>query len=163
MERSLHDMHRHRQTGWAPSSACHARAHAPASSAEQQFIAMERKFGATGGMVRGDDLASLMHGQCEQPVSVVARWIVERHVVNFTWRCETLLPLFQLEPHSLALRPSVVHTIQELRDVFDDWEMALWFAEPNTWLRGAAPVDLIRDHETAVLGAARADRFVARG
>ena len=53
--------------------------------------------------------------------------------------------------------------VQELRDAFDDWDLALWFAESNAWLCGAAPVDVIGGDPVAVLHAARADRLIARG
>jgi hypothetical protein len=59
--------------------------------------------------------------------------------------------------------PSVVDVVEELRDVFDDLELALWFVSPNAWLGHAAPVDLVNRDDETMLQAARADRFVAWG
>ena len=53
---------------------------------------------------------------------------------------------------------SVVH---ELTDVLDNWMLAQWFTKPNDWLKGGRPVDLVSISFSKVLGAARADRFVA--
>jgi hypothetical protein len=42
-------------------------------------------------------------------------------------------------------------------------EIGDWFVEPNVWLGGAAPIELMNRDVEAVLLAARADRFVAAG
>lgn len=130
---------------------------------DRQFHVMEQAFRATGGVVCGDDLATLVRSRSEQPVSIIARWIVERLAVSFEWQAQTMLPMFQFDLPGLTLRPRVAAVVQELRDVFDDWDLALWFAESNAWLCGAAPVDVIGGDPVAVLDAARADRFIARG
>jgi len=46
---------------------------------------------------------------------------------------------------------------------FDDWDVAVWFAEPNTWPYGQAPVDVLRAEPSAVVHAARADRYIVTG
>ena len=50
-----------------------------------------------------------------------------------------------------------------LRSVFDEWELAEWFACPNSWLGGQTPASQVVLDEQAVVEAARADRFVAAG
>jgi hypothetical protein len=50
-----------------------------------------------------------------------------------------------------------------LTDVLDNWTLAWWFTEPNAWLKGRRPVDMVDGQFSEVLGAARADRFVAVG
>src|SRR5205085_220740 len=144
MERSLQsiDSARHPRI-WLPPISPEASAGASRWPEQRRFRVLERAFRKTGGIVCGDDLASLLRGRWEQPLSKVARWIVGRHAVSFTWRSAILLPMFQFDPPSLALRPSVADVVEELRDVFDDWDLASWFAEPNAWLGDAAPVDLI--------------------
>jgi hypothetical protein len=71
--------------------------------------------------------------------------------------------MFQFELRSMSLLPRLQAVLSELVSVFDEWEAALWFAQPNSWLQGAAPVDLIGGDAPAVLHAARADRFIATG
>lgn len=129
----------------------------------RQFLVMERAFAMRGGLVTGEELAGRMRTRHEQPISVLARWIVSRCVLSIAWRGQTLVPLFQFEPHDLSVRRSVGRVIVELRDVFDDWELALWFAQPNAWLGHASPLRMLDEDAAAVLQAARADRFIARG
>jgi hypothetical protein len=129
----------------------------------RQFLAMERAFSVHGGMASGEEVARQLRQRCDQPISMLARWIVSRTVVSIAWRAQTLLPTFQFDRRDMSLRTPVVQAIAELRDVFDDWDLALWFAQPNAWLKDSSPVDLLAQDDTAVLQAARADRFVARG
>jgi len=114
-------------------------------------------------MVAADDLAGLLRGRVEQPLSTVARWIVAREVVSVAWRARTLLPLFQFDLASARVRAPVATVVSELVDVFDDGELARWFAEPNVLLGNISPVQRISADPGAVLAAARADRFIARG
>ena len=132
-------------------------------SEELEFSAMRQAYRRTGGLAIADDVAQRLSDRMSQPVSVVARWIVSRSVLNIQWGSQRLVPLFQFDVHGLSPRPSVAAVIRELADVFDDWELALWFVQPNPMLRGASPMDVIALDATAVLAAARAQRFVARG
>ena len=131
------------------------------SREHRQFLAMDRALLCHGGLITGDDLTLLLRTRSDQPISIIARWIVARKIMSFTWREQTLIPLFQFNLRDVSLRTSVMNAADELRTVFDDWELVRWFTEPNGWLRDAAPVDLIHYDDQAVLQAARADRFVA--
>ena len=124
---------------------------------------LERAFRSSGGTVAADELAYLLRGRVEQPLSTVARWIVAPEVVSFEWRSQTLLPLFQFDLAAARLRAPVADVVRELASVFDDWDLACWFTEPNAWLGDAAPAELVDAHAGAVLAATRADRFIARG
>ena len=120
-------------------------------------------FSDIGGVVNGDALASLLRGCTEQPISLLARWIVQREVISFSWHSQTLLPLFQFDLEALQVRPGVPQVIAELRQAFDDVELADWFARPNSWLQGGTPARRFQSDLPAVLQAARADRYVALG
>lgn len=156
-----------RQTGHATGAwlaTGHWHPPAPVQSLEErQVLSMERAFRGHGGLASGEDLSLRLRARCDQPISLLARWIVSRTILSVSWRTQTLIPMFQFDPHDMSLRPSVTQVFGELRDVFDDWELALWFAQPNAWLKDASPVDLLVIDPAAVLDAARADRFVARG
>jgi hypothetical protein len=104
-----------------------------------------------------------MRRRSDQPISTLARWIVDREVVHFAWQGATLLPLFQFDRYRVLLDPMVVSVVRELRDAFDDWEIALWFVTPNAGTNGVAPVDEVESNLSAALAAARTDRFVALG
>jgi hypothetical protein len=128
-----------------------------------QHEAMTHAFRSHGGFISSDDVAQGLRGVCDQPVSRLARWIVSRAVISISWRARTLMPAFQFNRADMAIVPGVTDVLQELRTVFDNWELALWFAAPNAWLDYAAPVTLLADDALSVLQAARTDRFIALG
>lgn len=132
-------------------------------AAAAQHIMMVDAYRRTGGLVSGAEVALLLRRHSRQPLSLLARWIVARRVVSFVWHSEILVPLFQFDRHDMSLRREIGQVVDELADTFDDWELAAWFAQPNSWLQDAAPVELIDVDQPAVLQAARADRFIARG
>ena len=104
-----------------------------------------------------------MRDHVDQPVSAIARWIVERKVLTFMWRQQRWIPAFQFDEDGMVLREVPQKVFAELTGVFDDLEVASWFATPNLLLGDAAPVDRIVDHPCCVIAAARLDRFVAKG
>ena len=130
---------------------------------DRQLAAMACGFQRHGGLATGDDIVRLLRHRSDQPISTLARWIVERNVVHFAWQGTTLLPLFQFDRYRMLLNPIVLRVVRELRDAFDDWEIALWFVTPNASTNGVAPVDAFESNPLAALAAARTDRFVALG
>jgi hypothetical protein len=130
---------------------------------DRQFLDMSRAFAAQGGWVSGDEMARRMRRQWDQPISVLARWIVKREIVNIAWHSQILIPLFQFSSDAQQIRLVVRAALAELKGVFDDWEIAAWFAQTNVWLGEQRPLDLVAGNHVAVIEAARADRFIARG
>ena len=124
---------------------------------------MRHAFRGTGGVIAGDEFSQLLRRKLDQPISLLARWIVQRRIVHFEWRCLTWLPLFQFDLASMQVRPGVHQAVAELRNVFDDWELTQWFARPNCWMDGGSPSELMAAAPNSVLEVARADRFVAAG
>ena len=120
-------------------------------------------FDATGGVVSGDELAALLRGGVDEPMSMLARWIVRRAVLHLPCTAGICLPKFQFDLARHSVRPGVRETIAALCGVFDDWELADWFTRPNNWIGNVSPAALIAADPNAVLHAARADRFVAMG
>src|ERR1700761_1176700 len=129
----------------------------------QQFEAMSAAFRPHGGFVNADDVTHRLRRLPEHPLSMLERWLVSRKVLNVWWRGQTLMPMFQFDLENMAVKQACARVVDELNAVFDDWELTLWFATPNTWLDGATPVALLASDAFAVLQAARADRFVSRG
>jgi hypothetical protein len=130
---------------------------------DREFLAMQRAFAQSGGgLANGDDIARLMRRHSAQPLSTLARWIVDRRVVSFVWRGQTWLPLFQFDP-DMQPRADACAIVAELVGVYDDWELALWFVQPSEWLDDATPLERFGANPFDVLQAARIDRFVANG
>ncbi|MGJ7483760.1 hypothetical protein ACSFA2_00795 [Variovorax sp. LT2P21] len=126
------------------------------AGSDAHFIALLNAYRASGGLAEGSEIAA------RQPVtglSALARAIASRAVVSVDWAGQRWLPIFQFEPGDLAVRPLVRVLIDELSDVLDDWELADWFVEPNAWLRGAPPLQLVDTDFARVHDTARALRF----
>jgi hypothetical protein len=118
---------------------------------------------ASGGLVEAERLVGLMRCGATQPISQLARWIVARQVLSLPWNSQTLLPLFQFTDDLAGLQPGFVAAQAELGAVFDDWELALWFASGNCALQGAVPADCVATRPVEVWQAARTDRYIATG
>ncbi len=146
-----------------PGTRPHAPARADAVFDRAEVTGWMGAFRATGGMVSGDELAYMLRRGADQPVSLVARWIVDQHVVRVDWHGALLLPLFQFDLASASVHTGVREAITVLSGPFDAWETAEWFARPNEWLGGHIPADMITLDPAATVQAARADRFVVTG
>jgi hypothetical protein len=133
------------------------------SSCERHFGTMEAAYRRSGGVASDAQVVRMLRQCSDQPLARLARWIAARDVVSFEFRATTWLPLFQFDSATPSVLPAVTAVIQELTDVFDDWELAVWFARPNAWLRERTPVEVLAACPNAVREAARADRFIARG
>lgn len=116
-----------------------------------------------GGLASGDQVASMLRCEQGQPISTLAKWIVSRKVISLVWKSQLLLPLFQFDRADMSPRAEVLAVAQELSRAFDDWELAAWFASPNSWLCDALPAELVLVDHARVMDAARADRFIALG
>ena len=130
---------------------------APASP-DEAFIEMLRAYRRSGGIAR--------------EVEVLRKWprrsaltsgpdLFCAPVICFEWAGVFWLPRFQFAGEDLDPRPGPAQVVSELASVFDGWEMALWFSLPNLWIGDARPIDLLDECFASVLGAARADRFIA--
>jgi hypothetical protein len=128
-----------------------------------QMQTMHAAFCDHGGLMAGDALAERLRPMFPQPVSRLAKWIVTRSVISVAWQGCTMLPLFQFQPCDMSIRTNFSRVFDELKDTFDNWEAALWFATPSDWLDKRTPVDCLDENVLDVIHAARADRFIARG
>lgn len=134
----------------------------PASLARRALWARDEEFLA---LLR----ACRRHGGLARPRELLQRGLPwpaadgEAPPVRFDWAHQTWLPLFQFEPETTSVRADVLRVVRELGQAFDDWHLARWFVEPNSWLGSRVPLDLMPLDLDAVCNAARADRFVAMG
>jgi hypothetical protein len=129
---------------------------------DRQYLDMSRAFETRGGWVSGDEMSRHLRRHWDQPISVLANWVMNREIVNIVWHGRILVPVFQFSSEDLQIRPLVRAALAELVGVFDDWEIAVWFTQPNAWLHEQPPLDLVARGDNTVIEAARADRFIAR-
>ena len=137
---------------------------APRLNAErQQFAQMLESYRNHGGLARVQEVLALFQRSGGPDVATFARWIVQRDVICFEWQDQTWFPWFQLNRLDMAPHPRLGLVFAELAPVYDHWELAYWFAQPNPWLVDCTPVQTLASDLSAVLYAARADRFIANG
>lgn len=157
-----------------PLHQAHARQHTPDTAPSSEvvplhWLSVAAAFAGTGGVASADELARLIRQRCEEtggqpesePASLVARWMASRAVVSLRSPWGPMFPLFQFDLPNASVVDAMAPLQDELRPVFDDLELALWFVTPNDWLGGARPAFAMHHSLPAVLQAARADRFVA--
>jgi hypothetical protein len=126
---------------WKPIAGCGTvSAMQAAATKASQFAAMAKAYGPMPGMASSHDVVWRLQRHHDQPISVLAHWIVERRVIALEWQSQMLLPLFQFQLSDMSLCEPVVQVIHELSEVLDGWDLALWFALPNPWLQSASPV-----------------------
>ncbi len=144
----------------APEDCCHAE---PGPGRQCKNACLVDAFRSSGGVATGSELAAILSPLVDQSISRVARWIVSREVVTFAWRATILIPLFQFDLDRMCVRAGMHSVCSELWGAMDSSELVLWFALPNAWLDGATPAKKMATDVGAVLNAARADRFIAKG
>jgi len=127
------------------------------------FDAMMGIYKTCGGTARADELALLLEEKSRGNFVSVAKRIVSRDIFSFEWQNHFWIPMFQFNYHDLSVKQEVRRVAHELHAVLDSWTLAQWFTEPNVWLKGRRPVHMVDGQFSEVLGAARADRFVATG
>jgi hypothetical protein len=143
------------------SGVLHRVGDAPRVLKGRQFQAMATAFARHRGLVTADDVVARLRGRVDEPISSLARWIVGREIVNIVWQGQRHVPLLQFDLARMTIRPEFLRVVVELRCVFDDWELALWFIEPCAWMQGAVPIDRIDVNARDVHRAAMVDRFIA--
>ena len=127
------------------------------------FDAMIGAYQTSGGTSRVDDFALLLEQRQRGNFVSVAKRIVSRDIFSFEWQDDFWIPMFQFNPEDMSIKQEARRVVHELACVLDNWTLALWFTQSNAWLKGRRPVDMIDRNFSEVLGAARADRFVATG
>lgn len=124
---------------------------------------MRDAYRRSGGLARGEELARLLEDQRRGDFVSLAKLIAAGEVLAFEWRDAHWIPMFQFDLGDLSIKPAPRRVLAELSKAFDGWSLAAWFVEPSSWLNRQRPVDLLESDPSAVLEAARADRFIATG
>jgi hypothetical protein len=129
--------------------------------ADNQFVQMLNGFRESGGLARLQEVAELCACHGGPDIESLSRSLARREVICFEWQSHGWLPLFQFNPNDMRLCSQVQPVISELSCIYDPWDLAFWFSQPNPWLANRAPADALLSDPSTVLQAARADRFVA--
>ncbi len=119
---------------------------------------MLNSYRGSGGLAREQEVVALFKRRYGPDLATLASWIVEREVICFEWQSQIWLPWFQFNRFDMAPQPELGQVLAELTCVYDPWELANWFAQPNPWLADRTPVDTLASDLSAVLHAARVSR-----
>ena len=117
------------------------------------------RFSERGGLASTDELVHLMRPHWRQPISILAKWIVGRRVLSFSWHSQILLPAFQFDAPRMTPKQVIVDCSIELGEMVDDEGFAAWFVRPSEWLEGRIPLDLISDDPGLAVEAAARTRL----
>ena len=128
---------------------------------DDQFVAMLNAYRGSGGLARDGELVALSRHRSGPDADTLAKWIAEREVIGFEWQSRTWLPVFQFNLFDMTRPPALEQVLAELNPVYDSWELANWFAQPNPWLADRVPAETLELDPFSVLQAARASRFIA--
>lgn len=130
---------------------------------EREFHDLQLSYRATGGIASGEDLSRLLADQRRGDFISLARHIADRKIFGFDWLSSFWIPMFQFDLGDLSVREPPRQVRAELEEHYAGWGLASWFVQPSTWLKHQRPIDLLLGDLSAVLQAARADRFIAAG
>lgn len=123
---------------------------------DARFLGLLAAYRTSGGLATGHEIAAR---RPRTGLSELARAIAARELIGMEWGGQRWLPFFQFECGDVAVRAPVRLLVGELADLLDDGDMAQWFVQPNAWLNGAQPLQLLDSDFAHVHDAARALRF----
>jgi hypothetical protein len=126
-----------------------------------RFVNLLNAFRDSGGLARANEVASQFQRRSEQHISVLGGWLLKRQAIAFEWHSKLWIPLFQFNPADMSLRSGLSEILAELVVVYNDWDLANWFAKPNAWLSDGLPANALAVAAPQVLWAARAERSAA--
>ena len=116
-----------------------------AIGSDGDFVSMLDAYRRSGGLARACEAINVLEPRRGPDLATLARWIVERRVISFAWQTQTWLPWFQFKCVDRFPDSALELVVAELAAVYDDWEMAHWFARPNSILAGRMPVERVGD------------------
>ncbi|BDT66605.1 hypothetical protein os1_07680 [Comamonadaceae bacterium OS-1] len=130
---------------------------------DNQFISLLDSYRPSGGLARTQETLEMFMRRCGPDLATVARWMARREVLYLDWHAQSWMPMFQFDLVEMVPLPQLAPVLVELNPVYAPWAMAAWFAQPNPWLGGERPAEVLVSNPAGVLDAARADRFVVLG
>lgn len=118
------------------------------------FIALLEAYRGTGGLAPAALLVESLQAHQRGDLGRLARLVAERTVFVVDWRGDAWIPMFQFNAQDLTCKAGAGLVRAELAGAASDWALAVWFAQPNAWLEGRRPVDVMESDLVAVLDAA---------
>jgi hypothetical protein len=150
------------QRDWSSLGPTHGQSTADRDEEERQrnmrFVTLLNAFRESGGLARANEVASQFQRRSDGNAAVLGDWLVKREAISFEWDSRLWMPLFQFNASDMSLRAGLADILTELVQVYDDWDLAHWFAKPNAWLSEELPANALAVAAPQVLWAACAER-----
>lgn len=106
------------------------------------------------GFLTGAEVSDLAGSSATNRSALPTRWRKERRIFAVPQHGALYYPLFQFSADGQPL-PVIGEVLGSFQGIgMSDWEVALWFAGRNGWLRDLRPVDLLGEEPEAVVEAA---------
>lgn len=122
------------------------------------FVGLLHAFFDSGGTLEAEAVDRLLQACQGAEAGGLSGLLETRQVFGFEWRDALWIPMFQFNPDDLSVRPGSQRVRDELPVLWSGWNQACWFASPNIWLSGRAPVELFESAQQDLEEAARAWR-----
>lgn len=127
----------------------------------RDFDAMLASYMWSGGIARHQEVLIRLEESGKGDRYKLGKLLDSHAVFAFDWRGSLWLPMFQFQQPEMCAKPQSRKILSELAGVFDGWSLAVWYLQQNSWLENRRPIDLLDKYPSAVLIAARGDRFIA--
>lgn len=147
----------------AREAACSHPGYTQVDPTDHQFIATLDSYRDSGGLAPVQEVVALFKRCNGSDLTTLAGLIAGKKVICFGWESKVWLPLFQFNRVDMTPQMGLGQVLAQLTSVFNAWELATWFAQPNRWLGDRTPAAMLGLDLPAVLNASRADRFVVDG
>jgi hypothetical protein len=128
----------------------------PPPARDTKFVALQAAYRQSGGIVRGDAMATRMSLTGRGGYVDLARRIVGGQLFSFHWHDSFWMPAFQFDPELLCQREGPRRVLDALRGSMDGWTLAHWYVKAHPALDGQRPLDLLECDLPAVLRVAHA-------
>lgn len=125
----------------------------------RQFMGLLKAYRRSGGLLRAQDAAARCKPRGGTDVPTLAGWMVHRQVICFEWLSRIWLPVFQFNRADMSRQSGLDEVLSELVEMYDNWQIARWFSQPNARLADVRPADLLVADAADVIMAARFERF----
>jgi hypothetical protein len=123
----------------------------PLAEIERDNAEAQARFIESVTCYSAEEVAALAGHEATNRSATATRWKAQRAIFGVRRLGRDRYPAFQFQDG--RPRKIIGKTLHALPEGMSPWQVALWFANPNGWLDGSAPMDRLGD-ETALLAAA---------
>ncbi len=123
---------------------------------DHHFIGMATAFRPSGGLRTARDVSRWIDEGRAHLHGILQRWMAHDDVVHVEWQRQVWLPMFQFDVRTRTPRVAVGLVLIEFAGAMSHWDIARWFALPDSTLSGQRPFEVLGADPASVIEAARA-------